>query len=400
MLEPRVRSGATRILWTASASHGLIHVYELSVPALLILIQADFAAGDLTMGGVVTLFGLAFGLGALPAGWLVDRIGSRGLLVTCLWGAAASLGGMAASPSFAWFAASAACLGLALSIYHPAGTALIAQALPISGRTFATHGMLGNLGVAGSSAIAGTLGALCGWRWAFGLLALFGLVLGWRASALDCPRGPAIEDREGSGHWPGYAALLVGVAFIGMVYRGMTTFLPKLFATSYAQAPGAGAALGGLLTTLALLVGLVGMYVAGRAVDRGLHAARAFLIGAALQAPFLLAVARSGEAGRLPLMMGAAFFHFFTQPPANQLVAEFVPPRLRGLGYGLYFFVSFGAGSLGATFGGWVSERTELARAFPAFALLLVPAVACGALLGFTRLGRRPGLEERGSLRG
>ena len=32
-----------RVLWTASLSHGLIHVYELAVPALLILIQAEFA---------------------------------------------------------------------------------------------------------------------------------------------------------------------------------------------------------------------------------------------------------------------------------------------------------------------------------------------------------------------
>jgi hypothetical protein len=90
-------------------------------------------------------------------------------------------------------------------------------------------------------------------------------------------------------------------------------------------------------------------------------------------------------------MMAVAFFHFFTQPPANHMVADFVPPRLRGLGYGVYFFVAFGTGSLGASFGGWVSDRHGLAQAFPALALLAVPAVAAGLVLGFTRLGRRGG---------
>jgi MFS family permease len=89
-----------------------------------------------------------------------------------------------------------------------------------------------------------------------------------------------------------------------------------------------------------------------------------------------------------------AFFHFFTQPPANYLVAGFVPPRLRGLGYGVYFFVAFGTGSLGAAFGGWVSERAGLAQAFPALAVLLVPAIVAALLLSFTRLGERRGAPD------
>ena len=117
-------SAQQRILWTTSLSHGLIHVYELAVPALLILIQADFGTGDFAMGRVVGLYGLLFGLGALPAGFLVDRLGSKLLLVACLWGSALCMAGLALSPSFGWFTVCAGCLGLSLSIYHPAGTAV------------------------------------------------------------------------------------------------------------------------------------------------------------------------------------------------------------------------------------------------------------------------------------
>ena len=73
--------------------------------------------------------------------------------------------------------------------------------------------------------------------------------------------------------------------------------------------------------------------------------------------------------------MGMAFFHFFTQPPGNYMVAQFTPPALRGLGYGIYFFVSFGLGSWGATLGGWVSERASLTLVFPILAVMLLPAI-------------------------
>ena len=383
-------SAEHRILWTTSLSHGLIHVYELAIPALLILIQADFGTGDFAMGRIVGLYGLLFGLGALPAGFLVDRLGSKSLLTGCLWGSALCMAGLALSPSLGWFTACAGCLGLSLSIYHPAGTALITTALPVTGRNFATHGMVGNLGVAGSSVIAGSLGALFGWRWAIGSLALLGAVLGMRVLALATPELQEVRRRPGRGHWPGFAMLLVAMAFMGMVYRGITTFLPKLLGTRFASDAGASTAIGGLLTTLALLTGLLGMYVAGRLVDRGVPPARVFLLGAVMQTPLLLAIAYVGNLGLLPLMMTVAFFHFITQPAGNYMVAEFVPPRLRGLGYGIYFFVTFGAGAFGATFGGWVSERAGLTWAFAALAALLVPAILAGVVLTLPRFrGKR-----------
>ena len=82
--ETRVRETSPsqrKVLTTTCLSHGLVHVYELSVPALLLLIQAEFGSGDLQMGTVVNALALLFGLGALPTGYLVDRFGSRPLLL-------------------------------------------------------------------------------------------------------------------------------------------------------------------------------------------------------------------------------------------------------------------------------------------------------------------------------
>ncbi len=409
-----------KVLNTTCMSHGLIHVYELSVPALLLLIQAEFGSGDLQMGTVVNGLALLFGLGALPAGWLVDRFGSRPLLLVCLWGSSLSMLGMAASPSLVWFALAAAMLGLCLSIYHPAGTALITHAMAPSGRVFAWHGMAGNTGVAGASLLAGTLGALFGWRWAVALLAALGLMLGMRAITMPSPSLHEIRARPGRGHWPTFVLLLVATAFMGMVYRGMTTFLPKFFAVSFSDDASVGTAVGGILTTAALLAGLAGMYVAGRLVDLGRHPALVFLAGALLQAPFLVLIGYAAGpvvlplfmsvgailqgpflvligwvAGPvfIPLFMSVAFFHFFTQPAGNHLVADFTPPRLRGLGYGIYFLMTFGAGSIGASVGGWVSEEVGLKYAFPALAILLLPSTVAVIVLSLSTRGR----DERGA---
>jgi MFS family permease len=370
-----------QVLTTTCLTHTLIHIYELSIPALLWMIQTEFGANDLRMGEIATFYALLFGVGSLPAGWLVDRIGSRPLLVVCLVGSSLCMVGMALSPSLALFALAAAGMGLCLSIYHPAGTALITHAMPPSGRVFAWHGMAGNTGVAGASAVAGLLGAWLGWRWALGLLALLGLVLAVRALKLPSPTVHEIRSRPGQGRWGGFVLLLIATAFMGMVYRGMTTFLPKFFAVSYSDELARGTAIGGVLTTVALFVGLAGMHTAGKLVDRGHHAAFVFLIGGTLQIPLLVAIRWIVGPALVPVFMGVAFFHFFTQPAGNKLVAMLTPPRMRGLGYGIYFLMTFGAGSFGGVIGGWISDHTGLASVFPWLAVLLIPAAVAIVLL-------------------
>jgi len=278
-------------------------------------------------------------------------------------------------------------MGLCLSIYHPAGTALITHAMPHSGRVFALHGMAGNIGVAGASLLAGSLGALLGWRWAIGLLGSAGLILGLRVLSLPSPAVHEIRARPGKGDWPSFALLLVATAFMGMVYRGMTTFLPKFLAVTYADEARQGTAVGGALTTAALLAGLVGMYVAGKMVDRGIHSSLVFLLGAVVQVPLLLVIGQTGAWFFMPLFMGVAFFHFFTQPAGNHLVADVTPPRLRGLGYGVYFLMTFGAGSFGGTIGGWVSTHFGLRYAFPALVVVAVPSIL--AMIALSVVSRR-----------
>jgi MFS family permease len=135
------------------------------------------------------------------------------------------------------------------------------------------------------------------------------------------------------------------------------------------------------------------MYVAGRLADSGMRPAMVFLVGAVMQVPFFLGIVWLNGAALLPLAMAVSFFHFFTQPVGNHMVADFTPARLRGLGYGLYFFMAFGAGSLGASVGGWVSDHVNLAYSFAAMAGLSLPAVLAVVVLVMIN-GRKSGPDQ------
>jgi predicted MFS family arabinose efflux permease len=119
-----------------------------------------------------------------------------------------------------------------------------------------------------------------------------------------------------------------------------------------------------------------------------------FVIGASFQIPFLLTIGVAGGPALVPLFMGVAFFHFFTQPAGNHLVADFTPPRLRGLGYGVYFMMTFGAGSFGASIGGWVSTHLGLRLAFPVLAGVLVPSIVAILLVRWVTSRRGEAITE------
>jgi uncharacterized membrane protein YeaQ/YmgE (transglycosylase-associated protein family) len=67
------------------------------------------------------------------------------------------------------------------------------------------------------------------------------------------------------------------------------------------------------------------------------------------------------------------------------------------LGYGIYFFMTFGAGSVGGSIGGWVSTHVGLQYTFPALAILLVPSVLAIILL-VVRTRSRGSLDRAGEV--
>jgi len=351
------------ILLVTSTAHFLTHFAMLVFPSLALAIRGDWAMPLSDVLGLGFWMYLLYGLGALPFGLLTDATGRpRTMLALCLAGIGlfSLLAARAATP--AQLRLALAGIGLATSIYHPAGIAWISRAIRQRGRALGLNGVAGNLGVVTAPLTAGVLAVSLGWRAAYALMGVVSLAAAVWALRLPLGRDPVDEPaaapavaarRQGVA----FAALCVAMALGGLAYRGQTLVLPAWIEQRLAELvhlvgewhglPWAGTTLvaATLLTSGAYLAGAAGQVVGGRLADR----CDLRLLYAAFHAATIPLLWLVGRLSGWPLLAAAfvyAFFAFGMQPAENSLVAFLTPPRLRSTGYGLKFVLVFGVGSL------------------------------------------------------
>ena len=377
----------------------MVHFYEQIFPALLLTMVAYFQIEFATAGLMQTLLAMAFGLGALPAGYIADRMGAKRIVMVYLIGAALSCIFIATARSAAALAVGLTAMGAFISLYHPSGTTLVTTQVRQVGKALGYHGMGGGLGVAVAPALATLLAAISpehGWRLSFAAFGLIGLVVAAGVGTLKVSefRSDSSGDRFRPEHlFKGSAKpfiLFLAVAvMVGFCYRGVMTYLPTYFSQRLNGGMFAGGDVlkGGTFATITLLVGVVGQFVGGQLTSRyNLERLFAFLM--ILTVPLLLLMSVLSNYALFFTAMVFAFFHFSGQPVGNSLIAEYTDPRGRGLGYGLYFSVAFGLGSLASWFSGMVADR---------FGLNMVFSVLAGVvLLGFFMMIYLAGMKKGG----
>ena len=416
-------------------AHAMVHTYELSLPLLLPVWQAEFttlglpnatiAVTGFVMGVVLTVGYAPFGLGALPGGVLADAYGSRRLILGCLVGMGASFLLLAASPSLLAVAFALFVWGVTASVYHPSGLALISKGVEARGSAFAYHGVAGNLGIAvGPLATALLLFALGDWRVVVGLLAAPALVAAAATARIDVDEtaavpetatdGGACDGDDGDARASGsvsslgefladsrllfagsFVLVFAAVMLSGLYYRGLLTFLPEVLGRFPSLAPVefAGRELEPerYFYAALLMVGVAGQYTGGRLTDR--VPVELGLIGGygtlAVLAALFLPVATLGV---VPLVvMGAlvGFFLFVAQPFYQATVAEYTPAGTRGLSYGYTYLGVFGVGALGGAVAGGVLTYADDAALFAVLAGFGALASLCGAVLYLRYRGER-----------
>jgi MFS family permease len=340
----------------------------LVLSAVLVSLRAEFGASFTTLGTVATLSTMLYGLGALPAGLLADRLGPPVLLRAFAGSSVVCCVLAALAPGLWWLAAALALLGAAGALYHPSGLAELTLNAPGGGRELGVHGSWGNVGTAVAPLAAGAIASAWTWRASYlvaaAVAAALLLALRWGVP-LDRdlpPEPPAVAgDRRRSA----LAAVMFLATAEGFVFQGFVTFLPAFLAEVGGFDRGA-AAKGGALSAAALLLGVPGQRVGGRLAEAdgpvlalryaGLYAA-AVVAGLAVRA-----------AGATPLGVVLAglmsVLIFAGQPITNQLVSRATRAGRRGTAYGTYFALSFGVGAFAGAAGGVVADRSGLAAVF------------------------------------
>jgi MFS family permease len=371
----------------AMAGHGLVHTYELAVPILLTVWLVEFSVTSATLGTVVAVgYGL-FGVGALPAGILVDRFGSRILIAACTLGMGLSFLLLAVLPGVAGIAVALALWGVAASVYHPAGLTLISKGVEERGAAFAYHGMAGNAGIVAGPFVTALLLLAVEWRVAVAVLAVPALVAGVVGARVEFDESAAVAAADG-GDAPetdveslaefltasrgvftvGFLTVFGLVMFNGLYYRGMLTFLPGLLSDFLAPLVDTAAiGEGGLgpvsegavagefdlsryLYAGLLAVGIGGQYVGGRLTDavepeRGV----AVMLAALTVIAVLFVPASATLPALLAISVALGFALFAMQPLTQATIAKYSPPEHRGLSFGYTYLAIFGIGALGAS---------------------------------------------------
>ncbi|WP_254837763.1 MFS transporter [Natronomonas marina] len=407
-----------RITGFTMVGHGLVHTYELAVPILVTVWLVEFSVTAATLGAAVSVGYALFGAGAIPGGVLADRFGSRRLIAACLLGMGLSFALLSLAPGVGGVVVALGAWGLAASVYHPAGLALISNGVDERGAAFAYHGMAGNVGIAGGPFVVALLLVPFDWRTAVLVLAVPGVVAGVAGLRVDLEEHRTAEIADG-GEAPtteveslrdfvaasrglftaGFLTVLGIVLFNGLYYRGVLTFLPELLGGFLAPLVGgetpavgplsAGPAAAELglsryLFTGLLVVGVAGQYVGGRLTDavepeRGLAGMLAVLVAVAL-----LFVPAAGAAWSLVAVSAALGFTLFgLQPLSQATIAAYSPPDRRGLSFGYTYLAIFGVGALGASLAGVVLTYSTPATVFLLFAGFAAAALVLASTLVF-----------------
>lgn len=371
-------------------------------------IRREFELTDRQLGVLTGLaYGVSFALAGLPFGYLIDRVNRRRLLATVVvvWSSMTALAGFA--QNYMHLMAVRVLLGGAEAGGTPTGMSLISDLFPSRLRSTAIgiYYLGAGLGAAASAVIGAVVAVQYGWRTAFVVAGLPGIVLGvlvW-FTLKDVRRG-AYEARKVDDNAPPVAAVLrfmgsqhavvVLIIAVAMVSAGMAAigaWLPALLMRSH------GMALGGAGLVTALTFGLfssLGTLVGGIAADRAARrgAARRLWFCAAM---CLVAVPTSIGAAlstSTPLAVGlafaAAFSGFTVFPSGFGMVMELMPPRMRGMttataqvttnlvGYGVG---PFAVGALSTAIGGADSLRQGMAIVCAATMALAALALILGA---------------------
>ncbi|MEV6212564.1 MFS transporter [Kitasatospora sp. NPDC051914] len=398
-----------RYAWMVFAlSFGLLlsdYMSRQVLNAVFPLLKAEWLLTDAQLGSLSGIVALAVGVLAFPMSLLADRWGRvRSLVVAATMWSVATLG-CAVAANYGQMFVGRLFVGIGEAAYGSVGIAVVLSVFPIGMRAtlsgaFIAGGAFGSvLGVA----IGGFVGQHLGWRWAFGTMGLFGLVLAAVFALV------VTEKRLHPGPRPGRAeraaaaplrALLpklfnsvsVVSAYVGsglqlFVPGALIAWLPSFF-NRYYEMPTAEA--GGTAGIYALLIG-IGMIGGGMASDRisRSDAARKWLVAVACSLGSLVLLTAAFRlptgAPQLVLLGAGALLSGATAGPAAAMVANLTPNAIPATAFGTLTLANSLLGlAPGAAITGVIADRTGLLGALQSVPLVALLASAC-FLIGRSR---------------
>lgn len=155
-----------KVISMIGVAHFLSHVYQLVLPALFPIIHAVEGIGYAELGLLASAFFAASAVCQSLAGFLVDRVGARPVLIAGLTLIAGATALYAFTDSYAELVVLSLAAGLGNSVFHPADFSILNGSVSNAriGRGLSIHGFGGFVGYAATPFSVFALGSLIGWR--------------------------------------------------------------------------------------------------------------------------------------------------------------------------------------------------------------------------------------------
>ena len=374
-----------------NVGHFLDHLFVLVFATAALRLTLDWEMSYAELIPYATPGFIAFGLCAIPAGWLADKWSREGMMVVFFFGIGASsiLAGFADSPI--QIAICLTLVGVFGAIYHPVGLAMVVQGLEKTGVPLAINGIFGNMGVASAALLTGILVDTSGWRSAFvvpGFVAI-GVGVLYMAFLKAHPESEVAPAQGGAASKSSdipkqmllriFAIVLVTTAIGGLIFQSTTFALPKVFDERLTDIAGT-ATLVGSYAFIVFAIAAFAQLVVGYLVDN--HSVRTvFAVVVLLQAVFFFVMTQLE--GVAALIVAIAFMLVvFGQIPINDvLVGRISRSEWRSRAYALRYIVTFSVSASAVPTIAWIHGTHGFGTLFQVLAVAALVILVCVMLL-------------------
>jgi MFS family permease len=336
-----------------NVGHFMDHLFTLifaTVAALALHREWGLGYADLLKYATPGFF--AFGVFALPAGWLADKWSRDGMMSVFFVGIGIASIGTAFARTPLEIALGLFILGMFAAIYHPVGLAIVVEKWKNTGMRIAVNGVWGNLGVASAALITGYFIDHGGWRTAFyvpGIVSIFiGIGYTWlRWSQISQPRTRVPASAAAQDLPADVKAMLLRVSMIvfltaavsSIVFQSTTFALPKVFDERLGGVAISATALG-QLAFLVFALASIGQLIVGHFLDR-LGPRAVFMTAAAVQVVFFILMPGLTDWAALLCAMGFMLAAFGQIPINDYMIGRLADGKWRARIYGVRYVVSF-----------------------------------------------------------
>jgi MFS family permease len=334
-----------RVVGAVCAAHFMSHFYIILLAPLMPFVRDEYQVTYTQIGLAFAVFNIVTAVFQTPAGFLVDRLGARILLILGLAIGATSFVTAGLVNSFWVMIAMFAVAGIGNTVYHPADYALLSQHVPSDriGQAFSLHTFAGMLGSAVAPASLLMMQSSWGWRGAFigagllGFAVAFFLLLvrdGSTTAAKASTRAPS-DSSDAGWRLLFSAPILLNLAFfilLAMMSSGLYNYsvvaLGALYGTPVTTA---NAALTGNL-----LLSAAGVLVGGLLVTRTKRHSLVATLGLSAMALSVVAIALVDltSLALITAMSLAGLFSGVIMPSRDMIVRDVTPPGSFGKVFG------------------------------------------------------------------